>query len=377
MTDGTPTPVATFALSFHAAYACRDSGACCTSGWPIPIEIDSLARADRAIDEGRLHTARDVSVTDVKTVHRDRAQPSAAPAFIRPAGAPPETPARVATTTEGACVFYRHTGAARCEIHRALGHAALPLACRQFPRVSVIDPRGVSITLSHYCPTAAELLANDAPVVIARDPSGFPSDGEYVGLDVRQALPPALRPDMLMTWEAWWRFEREAVSLLASAESTIAALRHLTCVVEHLRTWHPHQGSLNDAVVEAFSVTRNRTVVPRPTSSDTTFGAWGRIDLDEELLAAIPEEHRNEGRRALQRTQSTTNDLVQRRFLMAHVFANWTAHLGEGLRTWLRSIEFAHALVTSGRSVRDTDLLLRHLSDPHVLARTWGCVEHL
>src|SRR5262245_21331911 len=27
-----------FWLSMHVPYACHDSGACCSSGWPIPIE---------------------------------------------------------------------------------------------------------------------------------------------------------------------------------------------------------------------------------------------------------------------------------------------------------------------------------------------------
>ena len=40
-------------LNFHAAYSCHHSGACCSSGWPIPVERDRVipirslaARAD-------------------------------------------------------------------------------------------------------------------------------------------------------------------------------------------------------------------------------------------------------------------------------------------------------------------------------------------
>jgi hypothetical protein len=60
---------------------------------------------------------------------------------------------------------------------------------------------------------------------------------------------------------------------------------------------------------------------------------------------------------------------------MAHAFANWTAHLGEGLRTWLRSIEVAHAMLVMGRSVGAADLLLRHLADPAAVARSLGAAE--
>ena len=62
-------------------------------------------------------------------------------------------------------------------------------------------------------------------------------------------------------------------------------------------------------------------------------------------------------------------------FIAAHAFASWTAHLGEGLRTWLRSVEAAFALVELGLGVRTADLLLRHLCDPHALARTWSRAE--
>ncbi len=86
----------------------------------------------------------------LRTVAVDRA-----PFIERPAHDTTEAPALLATA-HGRCVF--HDPAGRCAIHSALGHDALPVACRQFPRVSVTDPRGVSVTLSHYCPTAAALL---------------------------------------------------------------------------------------------------------------------------------------------------------------------------------------------------------------------------
>ncbi|MBP8273114.1 MAG: hypothetical protein KAY59_01715, partial [Acidobacteria bacterium] len=76
-------------LSFHAAYRCGNSGICCTSGWPIPDDQGGLL-----------------------------------------------------PMTDRGCAFH-NAAAHQCEIHALRGHDALPLACRQFPRVSILEPRGV------------------------------------------------------------------------------------------------------------------------------------------------------------------------------------------------------------------------------------------
>lgn len=338
---------ASFALALHASYGCRDSGACCTAGWPIPIEPANLARAEQAAHSGRL-----------------RSPAGATPLFERPPHAPDEAPALVAVH-QGACVFYRRDGAARCALHRALGHAALPLACRQFPRVSVQDPRGTSITLSHYCPTAASLLEADGGLRIEEDPPAFPAGGEYVGLDVRQALPPLLRPDMLMDWNAWWQWERESIALIDAASSSHEALARLHDAVEHVRTWRPSDGALGDRVTTAFA--RARLVAPRsdaPADADALVAA---------VVDAIPAELRDTRSMAL-RAVAVEAD-TRRRFLAAHAFANWTAHLGQGLRTWLRSLEAADVLLRRGLAVRDVDLWIRHLADPNVLAARLAPVE--
>ncbi len=333
-----------FALSFHAAYACRDRGACCTAGWPIPIEARELTRVEHAIADGRLPL------------------PPGTVTFVRPRDAPADTPALVATTG-GACVFYRHSRARHCDIHHALGHGALPLACRQFPRVSVVDPRGVSVTLSHYCPTAADLLEGGADASIVETPVACPPGAEYVGLDMREALPPALRPGMLMDWEAWWRWEARAVSTIARAADPETALAQLSAAVEHARGWHPGQGALIDRVDAAFDAA-GRDAAAR------------RIDPPvDDIVAAVPEDLRPGAFDALGRRSTPMTRHAHQRFLMAHAFANWTAHLGEGLRSWLRSIEAAHGLAASGLAAGDADLLLRHLADPAALAAGWSRTE--
>jgi hypothetical protein len=78
----------------------------------------------------------------------------------------------------------------------------------------------------------------------------------------------------------------------------------------------------------------------------------------------------------LARRTSPTAARAHVAFLAAHAFANWAAHLGDDLRTWWRSIEAAHVLISGGLSVRDVDLLLRHLADPHALASRPGGATH-
>ena len=335
-------------LSVHATYGCRDSGVCCTSGWPIPIEADRLACAQAALASGAINVR--------------------APAFVRSPGAPVDTPALVALHDD-ACVFYRGEGAGRCSLHRTLGHEALPLACRQFPRISVIDPRGVSLTLSHYCPTAAAMIDTGDSVSIVADAPAFPASGEYVGLDVRTALPPALRPDMLMDWESWWLLEAGAIALLSTQLDPDEAVVRLGVATEHVRGWIPADSPLAVRVSSAFEAAR---AADPPAVALRTFEQVATGVLD-----AVPDDLRARAGTVLSRRTSTTSPHAHVAFLAAHTFANWTAHLGEGLRTWWRSIEAAHGLLSAGLSVRDADLRLRHLADQHALARVWGQTEEI
>ncbi len=91
------------------------------------------------------------------------------------------------------------------------------------------------MTLSHYCPTAAGMLfpcqseelgspgdeesagprgSGDPALRIVEDPPAFPADWPWEGLDARDALPPLLRPGVLMDWPSLERWERFAVSVL-------------------------------------------------------------------------------------------------------------------------------------------------------------------
>lgn len=332
------------ALSFHGSYRCRHSGACCTAGWPIPVERDRLGRLHLALVDGTLRPA----------------VAGGAPALVFPADAPADTPAVLAQAGTR-CVFFREAGEGWCAAQAKLGHDALPLACRQFPRIVVTDPRGVSVTLSHYCPTAAGLLSDRSPVAIVTDAPAFPESGEYVGLDATTGLPPLLRPGMLMDWESWWEFERRSVTLVSDDTSDPpSAVARLAGKVERLRRWNPSDGPLLERVRWVFA-----EITPAPGQPPAA------ADLIDAVVQAIPASTP----RPPKELPVTTGPDEARRFLAAHAFANWTAYLGQGLRSWMRSIQAASALIETGAGVRRADLVLRHLVDPHALARVFAAAE--
>ena len=335
-----------FSLSIHGSYRCRHAGACCTSGWPIPVEADRLGVIRGALATGALASPRGIADAAL---------------FTTPDDAPGETPALLGIK-DHICVFFDAEHGRLCAVQRALGHDALPLACRQFPRVSLRDPRGVSVTLSHYCPTAASLLGSPRPVTIVRDATAFPDHAEYSGLDATTALPPLLRPEVLMDWESWWLWESSSVDLVGNADgSPEEALARLGAAVDDVTRWRPDEGPLADRVRNALSRARSRPAGDWQPSADW-LAARRRLALDaipDDLHGAIP---------AAAAQPRALDPILLKQYLAAHAFANWTALLGRGLRAWQRSIEVAYALVQLGWSVRDADLLLRHLADPRELA---------
>ena len=255
-------------------------------------------------------------------------------------------------------MFFDAAGGHACRVQSALGHEALPLACRQFPRVSVVDPRSTSIALSCYCPTAAALLDTDDPVSIVSSPQAFPDAGEYVGLDARDSWPPSLRPGVLMDWESWWRFEAHAVTLAGTVATTAEdALARLAFLVELVETWRPGAEPLISRIDAAFDSASSICATRRP------FDPAKRDALMASVNASIPAELREPSE------PSEPSEPALCRFLCCHVFANWTAHLGDGLGIWLRSIEAAYALVASGLTIREADLRLRHLIDVKTFVR--------
>jgi len=182
--------VSVYALTFHAHYACRHSGACCTAGWSIPVEPRLLP-----------------------LIGVDLLVPDAA----------------------GACTHF--DGASRlCKIQREHGENMLPGACYQFPRRALIDDRGTFVALSNFCPTAAALLCeSDGELAIVPSPPAFPEDRVYEGLDARGHWPPLVRPGVLFDLASYSRWETFIVSTFASGAPAGTALARIAATAERLR----------------------------------------------------------------------------------------------------------------------------------------------
>jgi hypothetical protein len=258
--------------------------------------------------------------------------------------------------------------------------------------VSLLDPRGVFVTLSHYCPTAADLLFEDTPIQLVVNPPAFPRGAEYDGLDARGAFPPLLRPGVLMDWDtlaAWDRFAFDRLD--RETHDVDAALQDLMAVGEALRGWTPADGPLvqrlRTAIVGAASASAGVRLQP----------AW-QLDADVRALtpAAAPALRPDEFDDAWTRWVEPMWPAFTRplcRYVAAKLCGNWCWYQGDGLRTLLRSVEAALAIVRVEaarhgqqhrrmldrsllhESVRQADLLLVHLSSREALARHWSAVE--
>jgi hypothetical protein len=258
---------------------------------------------------------------------------------------------------DGSCVFFDRTSRL-CDIHRQKGHDWLPASCQQFPRVSLLDPRGTFVTLSHYCPSAVDLLFadDDAPIEVVINPAAFPRDAEYDGLDARDAFPPFLRPGVLMDWDtlaAWDRLTFDRLN--RETRSVDAALRDLRRACDHLRAWTPSDGPLADRL-ETQAEAGTQTALPAS-------------EEEEAFIRPLC------------------------RYAAAKFFGSWCWYQGAGLRTVIRSVEAALAEVRAeaarqvrqhGRmldrsilreSIRQADLRLVHLASREALAREWSAAE--
>ncbi|MFN8091707.1 MAG: hypothetical protein U0599_05680 [Vicinamibacteria bacterium] len=238
-------------LSLHASYRCGDTGVCCASGWDIPVEPEAEAGIRRALAAGILLPAE----------------------ALRPRAGLPHG-ARVVLARDaasGRCVFQEPGPKSRCAVHARLGEDALASACRQFPRVATLTPLGVSVTLSHYCPTAAALLLRPVPLSIVESPPAFPASWPFEGLDAREALPPLLRPGVLASWPALERWETKAVAVLADESlSPTAAVARIGAAAESARAWRPERGPFEAAFERALAS-------PEPAAVAAA-AAWAELD---------------------------------------------------------------------------------------------------
>lgn len=292
--------MATSCLSFHAPYRCRHAGACCAAPWQV--------RADDHV----VHFVRGSSL------YSNRVDSLFIQQAPRP-GAQPEL--SVAKGVGGVCVFRENR---RCAIHAQAGESSLPIGCRHYPRVVRIDPEQIALSLSHYCPTAASLLASDEPIRVITAAPPLELSEPVEGLDARDALPPLLRPGVLMDVEAYTAWELAAVDALSLGRPE-AALAKIAAATDALRHWTPGTLPLDQAVHAAFA------------SSDAPAPAWTARGIA--IARAL-----NKGPVSLSQLPDTghripdTGPQLIANYLAARVFGNWIAYQGRGLRTivtWL------------------------------------------
>ena len=232
------------------------------------------------------------------------------------------------------------------------------------------------------------LVEADAPVRIVESPSAFPAGTRFEGLDAGAALPPLLRPGVLMSWEAHERWEEHAVATLTRSPAPESAIARLAAQADRSRGWSPADGDC-DAFLAACQREEPDASRAGGFGATTPTQAWelvaGTVTVRHLLSPPPPMEDESAQRRveAGWRTQAP----VIGRWLAAKAFASWLALQGDGLRTTVRGLalalgvlraEAARGCRESGRgldralleeALRRADLLLVHLADPQALAR--------
>lgn len=350
-------PRPAWCLSLHAAYRCQHAGACCTAGWPIPAE-------PAVVQAIRLHFGRRADAA-VDTTSHDEHLPL------------------VGVTSGGACLFYDGPNGRLCAIHRDIGEPYLPSACRHFPRVVLRDLRGTFVTLSHFCPTAAALLfAAPAPRVVPA-PATLTLAGMAEGLDATIALPPLLREGMLTDLEGYGTWERSCLMLVVEAgDGADDALRRISDATRVVSRWSPADGALSECVRRAFAhvATPAGSCADEPADEGLALLALRAVPADVPApdILKEPELASVDAAEVWRRF-----DAVIRRYLAARLFGSWWGYLGLELSGVVAAIRVHRALLRRqlGRrlplaeprvalfeAIRDTDLVMVHLSDPQRLA---------
>jgi len=320
--------VAVHVLAFHAGYRCRHSGVCCRSGWTIPVEAPLHRTLQAAVVWGHLRVDGEVPAGGM---------------FQPVEGMPHGETAVLRHRPDRSCVFFEPHRGNLCAIQRQMGHAHLPSACRHFPRVVVLDPRGTFITLSHVCPTAAQMLIAGGPAHVVSGAIGFDEHVLWEGLDARNALPPLLRPGILWDWEAWDVWERTVPGRLATGSSAERVLADLGLAVRRLAEWRPGAEPLIESVEEALAW--------RPSAEPAPFDASELLELECLVWGSVPPDlHRHLTKGPLMPAQLAVPGWeawqpVVGRYLAARAFAGWVGYYGSGLLTWYRSVLAAYAVL--------------------------------
>ena len=297
---------AVYSLSIHAEYRCRHSGACCTAGWSSPVDASIRWLVDAEV---------------------------------------------IAPDASGACRFYdRPTGL--CRIHRDHGEAQLPASCHHFPRVALIDDRGIFISLSHFCPTAANLLFASEPLTIVENPPAFPAVRGYEGLDARGEWPPLVRADLLFDRESYSRWEHFVVRTLDRSSALENALATIADTAERLREWQPGTGpfpAFASAILDAAD--REHADAERLDALDR-YAQYRSADAHERVRQLVPvalgPDRLPAGvDEAFARwaASSWPRQPAIRRYLAAKSFASWTAYQSRGVRALVAEVVLSESIV--------------------------------
>lgn len=350
-------PVQTHVLAFHALYRCRHAGVCCTSGWTIPVEAPLYRSLKSALEWGQLRPEGPHRIDDLFEPAEDL--PHGEPAVVR-------------RRADGSCVFFERGRGNLCAIQRQVDHAHLPSACRHFPRVTLIDPRGAFVTLSHVCPTAARMLLDEVDADVVTSGPVIDQHLALEGLDARDALPPLLTRDLLWDWDGWDRWERGAVALLARDDrAPEVSMGALLAAVESVRAWRPADGPLEDAVTSALE--RGAGVTEPLHLSDAAMTGLCAV-----LDASIPEALKPSGLPATPIFDVPGWDRwggPVGRYLSARAFANWVGYYGADVRTWFASILAAYAALRASAAARIQGGGAP--GDPNVLVQAFGDADRL
>jgi hypothetical protein len=210
------------------------------------------------------------------------------------------------------------------------------------------------------------------------------------GLDARDALPPLLRPDMLMDVESYGLWEAHAIDVLAGEGPPEAALARLAHEVELLRAWTPATGSLAARITAI-------TAIPAGSGPRYPEPAAGIEEVLETLPAelqplALPVDAASIDERLVGPNWASLARPL-RQYLAGRLVGAWVAYQGRGLRTVVRYLatslavvrhEAIRACAAAGHpldgarlldAIRAADDLLVHRADALALARRLSRIE--
>jgi len=296
-------------------------------------------------------------------------------------------PAFLALASGGDCVFFEGDRGNVCAIHRELGPDSLPIACQHFPRVVLQRPHDTRISLSHFCPTAAQLLRSPAADAfeITAAPASLALDGRAEGLDARDTLPPLLRPGMLMDEDGYSAWERRCLEILGRGDRTAdQALAIIAAATEAAQSWRPGGVTLSATVDREFDV----AYAAKPDEDLGGLVTRARLavrSVPRGLSFPLPLDDAGDRWRGLSAWWGDFDGTV-RAYLAARLFGNWVAYYGQGLHAVVDYLRVTLAVVkmeavrhhargtstspwqTVNEAVRNADLLLVHLADTKTLA---------